>query len=331
MAYDGETETDPEVTLAVAEGFEERGTPEQLAALYGALAEASGSFAPIVRDQHVTITLRSGEKYEYDYAPLKNLIDATRPSLAAAGVFIMQPISRIERATDRWRDKEGELKEEEVWLARGLTIVSHKGGGRLVFSLNFYAANDIKDFGGQVTYARRYQYQAVTGVDAGELDADNLARPDPARGEGSAKSTAKQRQIPTPPEPKREAKPQRPASGPELPPLPPPDARPASEPPPRREAPKSQEETLSTPVTTGGQMSPRVEPVAEEMQDFAKLDTGAVAAYCSVSCKALGWNRGKGEAELCRVTGISGRTEATREHMIQFATYLAGLRQELGA
>ena len=174
------------------DGFEERGTEEQLTALYCALAEASCEFAEPERTKHVD-RKQAGSYY---YAPLSELINATRPALGKYGLFIAQPFTRLakDRMIDRWVDDEGNPREETVWLARVLTIVGHKLGGRLVFTVEFFASNEVKDYGGQVTYTRRYQYQATAGIDAGEPDADELARGD----EGPPKVTQRQRTAPQP-------------------------------------------------------------------------------------------------------------------------------------
>ncbi len=218
--------------------FEERGTEEQLALLYAALAEASGAFEEPKRTKHVKVPLKSGGFYEYDYAPLNELIAATRPALAAAGIFISQPPVRVyaDRVTEKYIDDKGQPAEEQLWVARVLTVVSHKGGARLVYSMEFFALNEIKDFGGQITYGRRYQYQAVVGVDAGELDADDMPRangkeeqPQVTRRERQAPTPARQEaKAPTPPKPAPQATRPQEAMRPEPTPAP----RPASVPPP---------------------------------------------------------------------------------------------------
>jgi hypothetical protein len=220
----------------LSEDFEERGTPEQLAALYGALAAASVEFAPIVKDREVTIHGKSKDgrpiEYTYSYAPLENLIDATRPALGRNGLFVSQPFTRV-------------LAEN---VGRVRTRISHAGGACLVFTLEFIPEGDIKEIGAKTTYSRRYAYQCALGLDAGEMDADTQ----PIRaGETGAEVRQKNRQPPAP-------------------------QKAASKPAPKADSPRPTpaqrqvelERTLSTPAFGNGSGAPEGDPGPEPPEDL---------------------------------------------------------------
>ena len=186
--------------------LQEYGTPEQLAALNGALAEAKKSIRNPQKTKKVTITAKSGGKlYDYHYAPLTELVDATQQGLSDNGLSITQPfclvdwippadpkleiISRalhggnveiVKTALDLLPKLPSPRPER---LGKLTTILSHKNGGRIVSAITFRPAEDIKNLGGQTTYFARYAYQRLLGLDGdSDLDAE------PSReGEGGAK------------------------------------------------------------------------------------------------------------------------------------------------
>lgn len=158
------------------EGFEERGTEQQISTLYGALAAARGAFGKIVKDKTVKIKMTGGGQFEFSYAPMENLLDATVPALSANGIAIMLPYTRVSQ-------------DKCVQFA----IVAHKSGGRLVFSYSFTPKPEVKDFGGQLTYYQRYIYRSALSLAA---DADMDEMPEQSRGEVAAEKVEKPRQLP---------------------------------------------------------------------------------------------------------------------------------------
>ena len=152
----------------------EYGTAEQIGALYTALAAAAGGFAPVAKTKEVKIRSDKGA-YSYSYAPLNSLVAATRPALAQQGVVVLLPPS-------------GEMGTIHM-------IVSHKAGGRLVVTLEFRPnERDIKLWGGQTTYLRRYLYQGFFMLDGDdELDADKLPE---APESGASQSKRAERKAP---------------------------------------------------------------------------------------------------------------------------------------
>lgn len=302
----------PSAILVGAEGFEEHGTPDQLAALYGALAAASGNFKPVVKN-------RDGQYKgaRFKYATLEALIEATRPALAAEGVFIAQPPTRV---------------NPESAKACVRTIVTHKAGGKWVFLFEFAVIGDIQSYGTQVTYIRRYQYQATTGIDSGEPDADEMGDSQPA-------TPQKNRQ---PPAPQRQ---ERPA------PSKPVQARPA---PARQEAPAPAqrqaelERTLGTPVASNGSGAPVNEdgdpgpeppPDLDEPREPATIPEDILAmddatlrtALKAVAMELFGRRENAREAAQKRCIELVGKPREECAARADLERLLAGLRADLGA
>lgn len=133
-------------------GLRESGTAEMLGQLYCAIGKAQATFEPIARSRTVKIAGQASS-YSFDYAPLEDLLAATRKSLSANGLAILTPIYR----------HEGE--------AQVLIIVAHEAGGRIMVPFGFTPQSEIKGLGAQITYLRRYGYAAMLNLTA---DTDDL-------------------------------------------------------------------------------------------------------------------------------------------------------------
>jgi hypothetical protein len=136
-------------------GYEEIGSPEQLGALFAALAKAQTSFGAIHRSKTVNIKTDKGA-YSFAYAPLEDLIEATRPALAANGLAVLTPMVRANGGNAAVR-----------------TILAHAEGGRIASSFEFSPLGDIKQMAGQVTYLRRYGYSALLCLASDDDAEDN--------------------------------------------------------------------------------------------------------------------------------------------------------------
>lgn len=139
--------------------FQEMGTDAQLAALYTALAEASGGYAAIKKNRTVTIETKNkdgsrGRPYTFTYAELETVIDATRPALSKCGLSVLQPFT---------------MAPNQAAIVR--TILAHKDGGRIMSISELPSWGDIKGLGGNLTYLRRYAYNALLCL-AADQDAD---------------------------------------------------------------------------------------------------------------------------------------------------------------
>lgn len=172
--------TEPAPFVAPAADFREIGTEEQVTALYAAFAEARAEFAPIVKNR----VSGKGTTKEFKYADLETILDSCVPALSKHGLAVLQPPS-------------GNAIR---------TMLVHKGGARIVSLMPLVDSADIKEFGGQITYLRRYVVNGLLGVSA-DHDADG--------GETKEESSAGYR-----------------GAGPQRTPQLPPQTKPASEAPP---------------------------------------------------------------------------------------------------
>lgn len=154
-------DTQPEAPAPTIADFQELGTPEQLAELYGALALARGEFTKIAKNR--TVTIKGKTEYSFDYADMEESLAATVPALAKHGLVVIQPPT--------------------INVIR--TILAHKSGARVVTIMALPGAEDIKTFGASITYLRRYCYNALLCLSA-DADADDT--PIAARGEAHAES-----------------------------------------------------------------------------------------------------------------------------------------------
>lgn len=110
------------------------------------LATALAAFQANVPQIENTETVR-GKTYSFKYAPLGELLEATRPLLASNGLSVSQILSG-EGLTTTLMHVSGQ------WICGTVPLVPYKGH---------------QDFGKSVTYARRYAYQAILGI-VGEDD-----------------------------------------------------------------------------------------------------------------------------------------------------------------
>lgn len=119
-----------------------------------ALSKAQGEFKPIVKDSKANLGT-----YSYNYAPLPNIIDATRPALVKYELACTQIVDFI---------------NGQCVL---ITMLIHSSGE---FQKGHYplpdpAVKKPQEFASYLTYARRYQMQSMLGVAADEDDDGNLA------------------------------------------------------------------------------------------------------------------------------------------------------------
>lgn len=121
---------------------------EQLGQLAAALAKAQAEFGTVTRDKHVSITTKTGGKYEFDYAPLESILAATRGPLTANGLALVQSLD------------DGAL----------VTSLYHESGAVIAGRIDLPHTDDIKGLGSAITYLRRYAVQAMLGIAAEDDD-----------------------------------------------------------------------------------------------------------------------------------------------------------------
>lgn len=179
------------------------GTPESWARRCGflaAFAKAQANFAPIEKNRSAKIRgeTKKGDPFEYTfhYADLKQVHTKTRPALAANG---MSTSTQIEH--------DGTGVEMTVML-------SHQDGYERWSRVRVNYGDDIKKFGGNVTYMRRYLLTSLLEV-AADDDADDSDEDDDDGGRWSA---------PPPPPSQRRSAPARQQGGNVASPAPAPEA-----------------------------------------------------------------------------------------------------------
>lgn len=132
---------------------------EQINELAAALAAAQGSFQSIKRSKAVEVsgTTKDGKpyRYKYAYAPLDEILNATRPALSQNGLAIIQTTNEGDGRT---------LLKTSLIHASGQWVESYKDLGRF---------DKPQEFGGALTYYRRYQISAILGISSEEDDDAN--------------------------------------------------------------------------------------------------------------------------------------------------------------
>lgn len=125
--------------------------------LFAALAEAQAKFKPVIRSESVTVRGQTKDgrpfTYDFEYAPLESIIDATREALSASQLTLTQLISGNEL----------------------VTVLGHSSGAYLSSSVALPNTPRIQELGSAITYLRRYSMQAVLGI-AAESDDDGAAQ-----------------------------------------------------------------------------------------------------------------------------------------------------------
>lgn len=140
------------------------GSPEQLAALYCALAKAQGEFQPIEKNRSVTIDIKNDQRqkigqYQFRYADLEEITAKTRPALSKNGLATIQPIGPAKHGSG-------------IAL---FTQLIHENGGMLISELAVTTGHrDIKSMGAEISYLRRYAKSAMLDIAADDdMDEQN--------------------------------------------------------------------------------------------------------------------------------------------------------------
>lgn len=143
----------------------------KMPALLEAFAIAQGQYAAVVRSKLVVQKLKNKQTGEYTggsikfmYAELETILDATRPYLSALGLSFSQPLT-TEPSGRTWVN----------------SILAHKDGAMIISRMIVPEARGMTEFGGNVTYIRRYAAGPALGVSS-EDDADNKEERDEDEG-----------------------------------------------------------------------------------------------------------------------------------------------------
>lgn len=131
---------------------------EYLDQIATALAAAQGSFEPVHRDKVVTVTMKSGGKYTFAYAPLESILRAVTPALAANSLSLTQGVIP---------SPEGAYVETTLLHASGQKI-----NNRIAV---FQNGDGAQAYGSGLTYARRYGVTLLLCICADDDDDGNAS------------------------------------------------------------------------------------------------------------------------------------------------------------
>lgn len=137
----------------------DRGAEGELTA---ALAKAQAAFPPIAKDNTATVPGKNGKSgYSYSYADLAAVLAAVRPVLAEQGLALVQQTSG---------------KGTGVVLT---TTLRHVGGATIESTVELgQSSANPQQFGGALTYLRRYELVTLLGIAAEEdRDAQDVTPP----------------------------------------------------------------------------------------------------------------------------------------------------------
>lgn len=137
--------------------------------LADALSKAQGEFAPILRDKTVTVTMKSGGKYTFSYAPLESILHAVAPALSKNGLALTQAMT---------------VDDGKSYVE---TTLRHSSGQSICNRIPLFVRDDgPQAYGSALTYARRYGVTLLLCISADDDDDGNAA-------EGNQAETTKQR------------------------------------------------------------------------------------------------------------------------------------------
>lgn len=123
-----------------------------------ALAKSWGELETPKHNATVKVSLKSGGSYSFDYTDLNGIFEAARKVFKENGISVIQ--NSYTESTER-----GSLACVE-------TMFLHSSGEWVKsLPLKFPAATGMQDFGGQITYMKRYSLSAMLGI-ATEKDDD---------------------------------------------------------------------------------------------------------------------------------------------------------------
>lgn len=123
-----------------------------------ALATAQGEFGAVLRDKTVTVTMKSGGKYTFAYAPLESILHAVKPALAKNSLALTQAML---------------VADGKDYVE---TTLRHASGQTLANRIPLFVRDDgPQAYGSALTYARRYGVTLLLCIAADDDDDGNAA------------------------------------------------------------------------------------------------------------------------------------------------------------
>lgn len=157
-------------------------------AFLAALAKAQGAYEPIIKDKRVIIKPRDSAAYEFEYATLAEILAKTRKALSENGLSVRSKIVPSEAGAGLWLQ----------------SILAHCDGHEDVSEISLSAEGDIKQFGGRITYLRRYLIGPQIGVSSEDDQDDDGVEVKPPAAPPQARPPPQRKMMPPAPKPPAE-------------------------------------------------------------------------------------------------------------------------------
>lgn len=143
--------------------------------IFGALAEMQGQMEPPKRTKKARVQTKVGPGYEYNYAPLEEIISAIKAPMAKSALAYRQFLA----------SRDGQ------WVMR--TVIAHRSGEWMGcdYPIFWDQSRGMQGFASGVTYARRYGLMLALGIAAEDDDDANVA-------DGNIATTGPTRAAPPP-------------------------------------------------------------------------------------------------------------------------------------
>jgi len=150
--------------------------------IYAALSAFQGENPEIKKTKHVDFTTKTGQRVDYWYAPLDEFVSTIRPFLAKHGlsftheeagegkircVLYHETYEAEPQVTQETVEFTSDGQDREKTTSRSETRVWEKNVIRSM-PIKVRREGDMKDIGGDATYARRYTLAEVTGCASDE-------------------------------------------------------------------------------------------------------------------------------------------------------------------
>ena len=155
---------------------------ESIGELAGALAKASADFKPVEKDAEASFETKKGALIKFRYATLGNVYKAVRPGLSKNGLSVVHQCN------------EGAL----------VSLLIHSSGEWISSTIPIGHPDEWKQYGGALTYAKRYATAGLLAVAADEdTDVAGLEGLGPDRDKAPPARAEKSRRAPAPAERQR--------------------------------------------------------------------------------------------------------------------------------
>jgi hypothetical protein len=149
---------------------------EEISLLAEALAKAQGTIKNPIKNKTVSVTTKSGHKYEFQYADLTAIMDAAKRPLADNGLSYVQLLQQSEDA--KYKLHTMLLHASGQWIESVTPLLVQEQGSQA--------------FGSALTFMKRYALSAMLGIAADSDDDANVA-------DGNAAKVAERKPtLPTP-------------------------------------------------------------------------------------------------------------------------------------